>query len=66
MSCSDFPIEEVKKRFNLRLEEGQDRFAVVPPVDAPAPRSTGTSLEGSGASAHSPDAPYEYRGLIGS
>lgn len=33
MSYSDFSVEDVKTRFNLRLEEGQDLFAAVPAVE---------------------------------
>lgn len=33
MSYSDFTIEDVKTRFNLRLDEGQDLYAAVPPLD---------------------------------
>lgn len=33
MSYSDFSIDDVKARFNLRLEEGQDLFAAVPAVE---------------------------------
>jgi hypothetical protein len=33
VSYSDFSIDDVKARFNLRLEEGQDLFAAVPAVE---------------------------------
>ncbi len=33
MSYADFSIEDVKEQFNLRLEEGQDLYASVSPVE---------------------------------
>ena len=33
MSYSDFSIEDVKEQFKLRLDEGQDLYASVPPIE---------------------------------